>query len=169
MQAFFFQDPDRERLVRIERHVGLLLEQQRMGRVDTLMLLLNPLLIAGLGFILNTVYEGGRNVAVWILGIPIFDLFIIFTFVFGGAFLLGYLRYLVASLKDSITSRIKASGLLLMSGFLWMTWWIRISLMVGNGDSLGGISGWRAAYYTECILLSTYSNWYSTDSRCPSQ
>lgn len=60
MQAFFLQDPDRERLVRIERHAELLLERQRIGRIDTLMLLLNPLLIAGLGFILQTLYEGER-------------------------------------------------------------------------------------------------------------
>jgi type IV secretory pathway TrbD component len=90
LQAFFFQDPDRERLVRIERHAKLLVERQRIGRIDSLILLLNPLLIAGLAFVMTTVYEAGKTVAVWFLGVPVFALFIMFVIVFVNA-LVGFL------------------------------------------------------------------------------
>jgi hypothetical protein len=115
MQAFFLQDPDSERLVTVERHLKLLLERQKIGRVDGLILLLNPLLVGALVFILNVIYEGGKNVAVWVLGIPVIDLFIIFAYVFGVALLGSYLLYLVAYLRDSLAGRIRASGSLFVS------------------------------------------------------
>lgn len=114
-QAFFFQDPDRERLVRIERHAKLLLERQRIGHIDSLILLLSPLFIAALAFVMPTVYEAGKTVAVWWGGVPVFVLFIYFVILFVIA-LAGFLWYLAAYLRDSLTERIRATGLLV--GFL---------------------------------------------------
>ena len=145
-QAFLLQDPDRERLVRIERHVELLLERQRIGRIDTFVLLVNPLLIGGLEFILRTLYEGGRNVAVWFLHIPVFILFIIFAFVFGIAFFAGYLWYLVDYLKDSLTGRIGASGFLLIFALWLVTMEASLALIWQFANILNAL-GWAAGWY----------------------
>jgi hypothetical protein len=145
LQAFLFQDPDRERLVRIERHAKLLLEGRRIGHIDSLILLLNPLLIAGLAFVMTTVYEAGKTVAVWWGAVPVFVLFIMFAVIFVDA-LAGFLWYLAAYLKDSLTGRIRASGILVVF-LLWLvTTESSIALVWQFANILNAI-GWAGGWY----------------------
>lgn len=95
--------------------------------------------------------------AVVILRIPVILLFILFAFGFGIVFLSSYFWYVVAYLNDNITSRIKASGLLLfsvliliiMEGSLAVDW-----MLPGIVNALGWNVIWYAFAEVGLLLLA---------------
>jgi hypothetical protein len=94
---------------------------------------------------MTTVYETGKTVAVWWGGVPVFVLFIMFVIVFVNA-LVGFLWYLAAYLKDSLTGRIRASGILVIF-LLWLVTMEASMALIWQLASILNAIGWAAGWY----------------------
>lgn len=140
------------RLVRIERTLEELDQRQRISRLDTVILLLHPILLAGIAALIALPYSSLVNIEFfglkggYILLVASVGLF------FACGIVWGFVRYILSYLTNDVASRVRSCRKLAW-GAIGMTFQLAI-VLVGVPSSL-----WIGAHFSNDVLTAFTAFW----------